>query len=323
MALKKSRFEVPESRRIRLIIDTDIMCEADDHYAVAHALMTPKFEVKAVLAEHFGDKFDCNGYADSENQSYEEACKLMRLMGLEGEMPVLHGCQDCIRDNKPVDSEASRFIVEEAMKDDPKPLFIICQGAITNLASALLMEPQIAEKMTVVWIGGGDYPTGGHEFNLGNDVAAANVVMNSSVELWQVPARVYGMMKVSFNELFDNVYPCGELGKYMVENVLRVNQHWANIGLANIIHYGASKGEVAVGHPSGEVWRLGDSAGVGLMLDENPERYTVMGAPTFDMVTQQYILNPDNPRKIRVYHDIDSQFVIRDFFSKMKYYFGE
>lgn len=323
MALKKSRFEVPENRRIRLIIDTDIMCEADDHYAVAHAIMTPKFEVKAVLAEHFGNQFGSTSYEDSENQSYEEARKFIKLMGLEGEIPVLEGCKDCIQDNQPVESEASRFIVEEAMKDDPKPLFIICQGATTNLASALLMEPKIAEKMTVIWIGGGEYPKGGHEFNLGNDVAAANVLMNSTIELWQVPSRVYGMMKVSFNELFDNVYPCGELGKYMVENVLRVNQYWADINLAERIHQGTTRGEIAIGHPSGEIWRLGDSAGVGLMLDESPEYYTIIGAPTFDTKTQEYILNPDNPRKIRVYHDIDAQYVIRDFFSKMKYYFGE
>ena len=46
-------FDVTDSKRIRVIIDTDTACEADDPFAVAHALMSPKLIVKAIVAEHF------------------------------------------------------------------------------------------------------------------------------------------------------------------------------------------------------------------------------------------------------------------------------
>lgn len=52
------KYKVPDSKKIRVIIDTDAACEADDQYAIAHALMTQKFIVKGITAEHFGAEFE-------------------------------------------------------------------------------------------------------------------------------------------------------------------------------------------------------------------------------------------------------------------------
>ena len=79
----------------------------------------------------------------------------MELMGLKNQYPVKLGAPRALEDeNTPIDSEGARFIIEEAMKEDKRPLYIACQGAITDVASALLMKPEIAERMTVIWIGG-------------------------------------------------------------------------------------------------------------------------------------------------------------------------
>ncbi|HSK68084.1 MAG TPA: nucleoside hydrolase, partial [Candidatus Limnocylindria bacterium] len=47
-------FEVPEGKRVRVIVDSDAACEADDPFAIAHALLSPKLDVRAVVAAHFG-----------------------------------------------------------------------------------------------------------------------------------------------------------------------------------------------------------------------------------------------------------------------------
>lgn len=52
------KYKVPDSKKIRVIIDTDAACEADDRYAIAHALMTQKFIVKGITAEHFETEFE-------------------------------------------------------------------------------------------------------------------------------------------------------------------------------------------------------------------------------------------------------------------------
>lgn len=53
----------------------------------------------------------------------------------------------------PVDSEGAQLIIREAMKNDPRPLYSTFLGPLTDMASALLIEPRIADRCTVIWIG--------------------------------------------------------------------------------------------------------------------------------------------------------------------------
>ena len=114
--------------------------------------------------------------------------------------------------SEPVVSEGAELIVREAMKEDDRHLYVAFLGPLTDLAAAYLMEPRIAGRLTAIWIGGGRYPNGGPEYNLGNDIMAANVVFSSGIELWQVPKNVYEMIPVSFAELELKVAPYGEIG---------------------------------------------------------------------------------------------------------------
>ena len=165
--------------------------------------------------------------------------------------------------------------------------------------------------MTVIWIGGGAYPEGEWEFNCTGDINAVNVVMDSDVELWQVPSNVYFMMKVTFTELYDKVYPCGEVGKYLVENLMRVNTKLC----ATKLFGGMTT------YPGGESWQLGDSPVVGLLLTDHTYNYDVMPAPRVDE-KGNYLLRPSNKRTIRVYNFVDSQFILNDMYAKLKFNYG-
>jgi inosine-uridine nucleoside N-ribohydrolase len=83
------------------------------------------------------------------------------------------------------------------MKEDERPLHIAFYGPLTDMASALLLKPEINEQdIRVIWIGGGGWPAGGKEYNLSNDINAANVAFKSKVEVWQIPRPVYRQMPV-------------------------------------------------------------------------------------------------------------------------------
>ena len=328
--LKKAPYEIPKNKRIRVIIDTDCCCEADDQYAVAHQLMTPKLDVVGITPSHFNTQMGkFPDAATTAKMSYDEVNKVLDLMSLTDEIKVYQGCDRTLPDEKvPVDSAASRFIVEEAMKDDERPLFITVQGAITNVASAYLMKPEIASRMTVIWIGGGEYPVGGMEFNVMNDINAANVIMDSPIELWQVPQTVYKTMRVSFATLYEKVYPYGKIGEYLYEHMVNeINpmmiEMLSNPAIeARFAAQGISRGAQRCMNLGGESWSLGDSPVVGLLLTDHDGQYTVEGAPRFNTNDCTYLLRPDNPRKIRVYNKVDSHFILDDFFAKLKYYFG-
>ena len=76
---------------------------------------------------------------------------MFELCGIDSTGKVLHGSPrylDSAED--PIDSAGARFIIERALADD-RPLYVLAMGAVTNIASALLMEPRIIEKIVVIW----------------------------------------------------------------------------------------------------------------------------------------------------------------------------
>lgn len=301
-------FHVPEQKRLRYIVHTDCKNEADDQFTLAHILMTDKLDVRGVIAGHF-DHENHGRYPEKSTAkaSLEEINKVLSLMGLSGKVPVYLGAEEAIPDlATPIVTDAARFIVEEAMRDDPRPLYIGMQGAITDLACAILMEPRICERMTCIWIGGADYPDGGEEFNLVNDVNAAEVVFASAMPLWQVPCGTYKQFAVSLAELQVRVRPWGEIGRYLFEQMVALNT-----SLSELPQW-----------PHGETWCLGDE-GVICALLEDRERtcgYTLRPAPRIE--PDMRYTPDDSRRKIRVYHAMDVRMDLEDLYAKLQINYG-
>ena len=293
----KYKFTVPEEKKIRVIVNSDAKNEADDQFTIVHALLTPKFLVKGLIGAHFGNRRSDT----SMEESYEECNKILDLMNLKGEIGVYRGAKKAVVSKNEYEySDGAELIVEEAMKEDEKPLFIVFLGPITDLACAYLENPKIAGKLTAIWIGGGKYPNGGEEFNLSNDINAANIVFGSGIDIWQVPNNVYSRMSVSFAELEDKVRPYGKIGRYLFDQLMEFNtergktESWIN----------------------GESWGLGDSPTIGLMMDPMNFAYELKEAPFIDNKMRYHF--DGNGRKIRVYNNLLTRFIIEDFFSKLK-----
>jgi hypothetical protein len=193
-------------------------------------------------------------------------------------------------------SEGAEFIIAEALKEDPRPLFIAFLGPLTDMASALLVEPKIAERnVIVVWIGGGDWPVGSSEFNLSNDINAANVVFRSKVQVWQIPSPVYKRMAVSYAELAEKVYDKGAIGKYLVEQLVE----WNTANVAGPIEHRS----------------LGDSPAIGVMMYPDCGLFEWRPAPEFN-AEMNYVHTGRN-RPVRVYESVDQRFIHEDFFAKL------
>ncbi len=306
-------FTVPENRRVRYIVHTDCKNEADDQYTLAHALLTPKLEIKGIIAGHFEKNNGRFAPGMSTKASYDEILKVMDLMDMAGRYPVLMGAAAAMPDEHTiVESEGARMIVEEAMKDDPLPLYIGMQGAITDLACAILMEPEICHRMTAIWIGGGDYPKGGEEFNLSQDVAAANVVFRSDMPLWQVPTSVYKSFAVSLAELEYKVAPCGKIGRYLFDQLAELNG-----GLASFLPR-------ELQWPHGELWGLGDEGVIAALMfeEQRSDMYHMIPAPAFDPETMEYVYQEGSSREIRVFDRMDVRLTLEDLFCKLALRYG-
>lgn len=286
-------FHIPETKKVRVILNTDAKNEVDDQFAIVQAVLTEAFDLRGLIAAHFGTEKS----AHSEKDSYKEIEKVLTYINQQDKVNIYHGSENAMSDEtSPMDSEGARFIIEEAMKEDSRPLYIAFLGPLTDMASAILLEPGILDRnIVVVWIGGGVWPNGGREYNLQNDISAANVVFRSSLELWQIPRNVYRMMPVSLAELYARVKPCGTIGEYLYHNVVDFN----NAGLERPVEYRI----------------LGDSPAVGVILYHDCGEWDWKPAPVFD--ENMYYIHTGENRPIKVYRNIDSRFILEDLYAKL------
>lgn len=292
------KFKVAKEKQVRVIMDSDAKNEADDQFALVHGLLSPKLNHVGMIATHFGT----NRVQDSMEQSYLEMETILNKMNFNKEGFIYRGATNAMPDKKtPVDSEGARFIIKEAMKEDESPLYLAFMGALTDIASAYLIEPRIANRVKLIWIGGGTYPSGGMEFNLGNDIAAANVIFSSPMEVWQVPKNVYEMVPVSFAELECRVEPCGEIGHYLFEQLL---------------DHSKSQSAIKNSFRTGETWVLGDSPSIGLILYEHRFEFDWISAPV--ITSDMHYIHTNLNRPIRVYKNVDSRLILEDMYCKLK-----
>ncbi len=185
--LQRLQMLQPPTHPIDMVLDTDAYNEIDDQYAISYAVAAKKLNLKALYAAPFDNPLS-TGPADGMEKSYQEILKLLALMARE--VPVFRGSEAFMTDEKTaVASPAVHDLVDRAMQYTwENPLYVVAIGAITNIASALLMKPEIADRIVVVWLGG-HTPEWPHndEFNLRQDVTAARVVFRSGAPLVLLP----------------------------------------------------------------------------------------------------------------------------------------
>lgn len=224
------------SGRLDAVLDTDAYNEIDDQFAIAYMLRSnDKINVEAIYAAPFyNDKSD--GPKDGMEKSYYEIIKLLTLCGREDLVSSTYkGSESYLPDeNTPVKSAAAENLVElSKMYNRDRRLYVVAIGAITNVASAILLDKSIIDRITVVWLGGHAFEwCDTREFNMYQDVAAARVVFGSGVPLVQLPCMgVVSAFSVSAPELDKYLVGKNPLADYLAENTVNYmggrNELWS------------------------------------------------------------------------------------------------
>jgi len=182
----------PPKGKVRMVLDTDTYNEIDDQFALSYAYLSKeKISLEAVYAApYFNNRSTSAG--DGMEKSYQEILRLLKMLGKAPDNFAFRGSDRYLEDiNTPVRSEAALDLIKKAMASSPDdPLYVVPVGCITNIASAILIEPKIIERIVIVWLGGNslDWPHQ-KEFNLMQDVKAAQVVLNSGVPIVIMPCQ--------------------------------------------------------------------------------------------------------------------------------------
>lgn len=298
--------------RQRVIVDNDFSGDPDGFFQLAHHLASPSVEIPLIIGSHIhvGDFLDkSETQADNAVARVNELLATMRLARL----PLVVAGRNAVPapGSKPEATPAVRQIIAEAMREDTKlPLYYAAGAGLTEIATALAVEPRIARRLKLIWIGGmehGDLMPGiparhDLEYNLTIDLAAARSVFNDSdVEMWQIPRNVYRQLIISNAELNAGLRSAGALGKFLSSHLERVQQTVrANLG---------------------ETYVLGDSPLVTVTA--------LQSSFEPDSASSNYVLRPTprltpegtyapfaQGRPMRVYTSIDTRLTLADMFIK-------
>lgn len=301
------------TKKMRVIIDNDFSGDPDGLFQLVHILLSPSVDIRAIIGSHLSVK----DFIDPSNKQAENAAKkakeVLQLINLNDSILVFSGSNLAMQnDSLPVKNEAVDFIIKEALRTDTKlPLYILCGAGLTEVASALITNTKIEDKLTLIWIGGPEYkdiafppPRASKvEYNLNIDKVAARVVFNqSNVNLWQVPRDAYRQAIIPFSQLLLNVKTKGIIGNYLYQQLLQIMKKLGKVD---------------------ESYILGDSPLVLLTAlqtyfepDPASSSYQKRAAPLIN-IQGQYEDNPTG-RKIRVYTNLDINLMLNDFFAKLE-----
>lgn len=218
-SVRVKKLESPKGK-IRVVIDTDTYNEIDDQFAIVHALLSPeKLSVEGIYAAPFYNlRAESPGHG--MNLSYEEILRLLERLDIDSNDLVYRGSEGFLVDyDHPLISNAVNDLIERAMSS-VDPLYVVAIGALTNIASAILIEPKIIEKIVLVWLGGNalHWPDT-VEFNLAGDVAASRLIFDCGVPLVLIPCKgVSTHLRSTIPEINMFVQGRGAIGDYLAES---------------------------------------------------------------------------------------------------------
>jgi len=302
--------------RMRIIIDNDFGGDPDGLFQLVQHLLSPSVEIRAIVGSHLkkGDSFDSS--KETALNAKKKIVELLSIMNLGKTYPVYQGSNFALEnDSTPQQSEAADAIIKEAMRDDTKlPLYIVCGAGLTDIASAYLLEPGIATRLTVIWIGGPEYvelaapPPGSTslEYNLAIDLKAGQVIFNkSSIPIWQIPRNTYRQVMMPYSALLLKIKTQGKIGEYLATQLESV-----------------MKASIKYNFNVGETYIVGDSPLVLLTAlqssfepDPSSSFYVLRPSPFIDN-QGLYEVN-HNARNIRVYTELDVTLLLEDLYDKL------
>ncbi|MEM6802802.1 MAG: nucleoside hydrolase [Bacteroidota bacterium] len=202
------------------ILDADTGNEVDDYYALARAFVEPSWEIICLNAT----QWQSSQWAIP--QTMENSHRLNQVLLDEMGMSIKsrRGGVDRMFDwgDKAQHSAAAYEIIKQSkLLEENEKLSVIALGALTNIASAVYIEPEIASKIKLYWLGTTyDFEKGilkRQDFNCMMDQQALEVVLMSEVEMHVIPINVAVEMKFDYAETVERLPKGSNLSRLLLD----------------------------------------------------------------------------------------------------------
>lgn len=283
-----------------MILSTDVGNEIDDQWAITYMLLSPTLDVRGIISAH-GPSLP----APSAHSTYKVLVDVVeRRLGMLSHPPLFEGSSEPLADRQtPRLNAGVDFLIETSKQfSQQNRLVVLTIGAATDVASAILKDPGVAERISVVAMGFKSLAEGGKEFNIENDPKAWQVILDSNAPVTIGAADVCQRdLAMSFDHAKSLVGTRGPVGAWLWDEYQ--NWYFRNV----------------------KPWRKGDFSKPWVIWD------TIVMAHEQGMTTEKQIPRPrladnlsfektNSNRTISWITSVDSKRIWDDFASKLDYY---
>ena len=204
------------SSRIPIVLSTDVGNEVDDQWTIVYLLINSKLDVKGIISAHAPTISPPAGQV-----SYQILLDVVEnRLGMSSHPPLFAGADFPLEDRgKPRVSDGANFLIEasQGFSSDDR-LKVLTIGAVTDAASAILMDPTIVHRIEIINMGFKSWPNGEEEFNIANDVKGMQVILDSDVPLTIGSGDVCrASLSLHLDQARDMVAGRGPVGQWLFE----------------------------------------------------------------------------------------------------------
>lgn len=242
---------------------------------------------------------------EGEELSYREALRVYDKMGMDPAGLVFRGSPNYLTSlDEPLRTPSAEYIVERALADSDQPLYVSAIGCVTNVASALLMEPEIIKNMVVIWTSA--YPSGcrqynGASLNLVQDKLASQLLFECGVPLVYLPGfHVGAQLSISLPEMETFVKGRGAIGDYLY-HLFTHNPIYEQRGVTDI---------------SWRTWIVWDLINIAWLI--NPDWVPSDLLPAPQLCDQLMWQHPEDRHLTREAYDVNRDAIYHDFYEKLR-----
>ncbi len=299
--------------KIPVILDTDANNEIDDQHAMAYLFLNQ--EVFDVLGVTVNATY--NG-GDIDNQ-YREAKRIVDLFDLDKSIPLLRGANsdfDVIRptlEKHHFDGyEAVDLILEKALEPRDQPLVLLAVGKLTNIALAHVKNPEIENKVRLVWLGS-NYPKPG-EYNLENDIQAMNYLLETGMPFEIVTVRYGDPTGTSAVSVTKRDAEMHIAGKGPISKRTITGRHGGQFNRFGDYAWNLYQHIDYYGEPPSR--SLYDMAAVAIV--KNPTWAELKTLRGIHMEKEKWVIDKASQREVLLWENFDKEAILQDFFTALE-----
>jgi purine nucleosidase len=205
-----------------LVIDTDIGTDVDDAIALLQ-IIGDRNEIDLSITTVYGD-------VKLRAEIADQYCKLARtkiaihlgakktLSGKEVWVSGLEGSVLTESTRIHVNDKPACDHLFELTSDLSKRVSILAIGPLTNIAEAVMRDPQFPSRVEHLYVMGGRFAEGKSEHNILSDVSAAKTVFDAGFTMSVVGIEITSQVKM-FEDSFQRIKSVGEIGQMLVQEI--------------------------------------------------------------------------------------------------------